>query len=128
MNKIVLAGRLTKDPELKTTNSGTEVCNFTLAVDRRMKQGNEKAVDFIECTAWGKTGVFVHTYFRKGDGITLEGRMESRKWMDSDGKTRVSWSVTCDNVEFPLGNGKGRSEPAEPAFSDLPEEDEDLPF
>lgn len=54
----------------------------------------------------GKTGVFVNTYFHKGDGITVEGRMESRKWVDNDGKNRVAWGVTCDNVEFSLGRSK----------------------
>lgn len=105
MNKIIIAGRMTKEPELKTTNSGTEVCNFTVAVDRRIKKGEEKVADFIECTAWGKTGVFVSTYFHKGDGITVDGRMESRKWQDKDGNNRVSWVVNCDNVEFALGKG-----------------------
>lgn len=107
MNKIIIAGRMTKEPEPKTTNSGTEVCNFTVAVDRRIKKGEEKVADFIECTAWGKTGVFVSTYFHKGDGITVDGRMESRKWQDKDGNNRVSWGVNCDNVEFALGKGNG---------------------
>lgn len=103
MNKVILCGRMVRDPELKTTNSGMEVCNFTVAVDRRAKKGEEKIADFVDCTAWGKSGVFVSTYFHKGDGITVDGRLESRKWMDNDGKNRVSWCVTCDNVEFPLG-------------------------
>lgn len=106
MNKICIAGRIVKDPELRTTNSGTEVCGFTVAVDRRMRSGEEKITDFIDCTAWGKTGVFVSTYFHKGDGINLDGRMESRKWADKDGNNRVSWGVTCDNVEFPHGNSR----------------------
>lgn len=114
MNKIIITGRLTKDPELNSTNSGMEVCNFTVAVDRRVKQGAEKMADFIECTAWGKSGVFVSTYFHKGDGINVEGRMESRKWTDKDGHNRVSWGVTCENVEFPHGKSKGsQSEPYE---------------
>ena len=75
MNKIVICGRLTKDPELRTTNNGTEVCGFTVAVDRRIKKNSEKETDFIDCTAWEKTGVFVNTYFHKGDGITVEGRI-----------------------------------------------------
>ena len=106
MNKICIAGRIVKDPELRTTNSGTEVCGFTVAVDRRIKSGDEKITDFIDCTAWGKTGVFVSTYFHKGDGINLDGRMESRKWADKDGNNRVSWGVTCDNVEFPHGKAR----------------------
>lgn len=105
MNKIVICGRLTRQPELKTINTGTEVCNFTVAVDRRIKKGEEKIADFIDCTAWGKTGAFVSSYFGKGDGITIDGRLESRKWVDTDGKNRVSWGVTADNIEFALGKG-----------------------
>jgi single-strand DNA-binding protein len=110
LNKIVITGRLTRDPELKTAKTGTELCNFTVAVDRRMKdRGGEKQADFFDCTAWGKTGVFVHTYFRRGDGITLEGRMESEKWTDRDGNKRVSWKLQCDAVEFPVGGKKADS-------------------
>lgn len=130
MNKIVLAGRMVKDPELRTINTGMEVCNFTIAVDRRVKKGAEKQADFIDCTAWDKSGVFVSTYFHKGDGITLEGRLESRKWADNDGKNRVSWGVTVDNVEFPLGKGKGGENAVEPTFSDITPDTsgDDLPF
>lgn len=107
MNKVILMGRLVRDPELKTGQSGTEFCSFTVAVDRRAKKGEEKASDFIDCTAFGKTGVFVSTYFHKGDGIALEGRMESRKWQDKDGNNRVSWSVPVDNVYFPPARSAG---------------------
>ena len=111
MNKIILAGRLARDPELKTTNTGTEVCNFAIAVDRRFTaKGEEKQADFINCTAWQKTGVFINSYFKKGDGITVDGRLESRKYVDKDGNNRIAWDVICDNVEFPLGKGKGASD------------------
>lgn len=115
MNRIIIAGRLSKEPELKTTNSGTEVCNFTVAVDRRVKRGEEKKTDFIDCTAWGKSGAFVSTYFKKGDGITVDGRLESRKWQDNSGNNRVSWGVTCDNIEFPFGKSGGASSSFDPA-------------
>lgn len=134
MNKIVIAGRLVRDPELRATNNGTEVCNFTVAVDRRVKKGEEKLADFVECTAWGKSGVFVSTYFKKGEGITLDGRLESRKYVDKDGNNRVAWGVTCDNVEFALGKGSGggggsNGTPyAGQSYTELLESDEDLPF
>ena len=139
MNKIVICGRLTKDPELRTTNNGTEVCGFTVAVDRRIKKNSEKETDFIDCTAWEKTGVFVNTYFHKGDGITVEGRMESRKWVDNDGKNRVAWGVTCDNVEFSLVRSKpqetgtaaenSEAQKSSKNFVDIePLSDEDMPF
>ena len=137
MNKIVICGRIVKNPELRATNSGTEVCNFTVAVDRRAKKGEESITDFIDCTAWARTGVFVNTYFHKGDGITVEGRMESTKWVNKDGENRTSWGVTCDNVEFALGKGKiAQAEPATGPLSELNNQtpvdvnldDGDLPF
>lgn len=107
MNKIIITGRLVREPELKTANSGTELCNFTVASDRRRKDPNgEKQADFFDCTAWGKTGVFVNTYFHKGDGITVEGRMESERWTDRDSNKRISWRIQCDTVEFPVAGKK----------------------
>jgi single-strand DNA-binding protein len=134
MNKIILAGRLTRDPELRTTDSGTEVCNFSIAVDRRFKDKNgEKQADFISCTAWQKTGVFVNTYFHKGDGITIDGRLESRKYIDKDGNNRTAWDVICDNVEFPLskpsGGGANQGESLDRGFTEVDDiDDSDLPF
>lgn len=130
MNKIVLAGRMVRDPELRTTNTGTEVCSFTIAVDRRFKdQTGERQADFINCTAWQKTGVFVDKYFKKGDGITLEGRLESRKYVDKDGQNRTAWDVICDNVEFALGKAGGGNvaQPVSNEWTEV-EDDGDLPF
>lgn len=132
MNKIFITGRITRDPELKTTNSGTEVCNFDVAVDRRRKDADgNKVTDFFPCSAWGKSGVFVNTYFHKGDGINIEGRMEARKYVDKDGNNRTAWGLQCDNVEFPHGKGKnGGSETSTgSAFEELPDDDGgSLPF
>jgi single-strand DNA-binding protein len=135
MNKIIITGRLVRDPELRTCNNGTEVCNFALAVDRRVKKDQEKKTDFIDCTAWGKTAVFVNTYLHKGDGANVEGRMEGQFWMDHDGKKRVSWSVTVDNIEFPHGrSGSGNNQaapaPAPQGFAEVDpvEDDGELPF
>lgn len=131
INKIILCGRLTRDAELKTANSGTELSNFSIAVDRRFKgQDGTKQTDFFNCTAFGKTGVFISTYFKKGDGITIEGRMESRKYTDRDGNNRIAWEVICDGVEFPLskpsGGRSGNESTETDGFTDVPEED--LPF
>lgn len=135
MNKVIIAGRLTKDPELRSTGSGVEVCNFTVAVDRRADKDGNKKCDFIDCTAWRKTGVFVDKYFNKGDGITVIGRMESEKYQDKDGNNRVSWKVSVDEVEFPFAKkgGSDYSAPAEPAgdeqFAPVADgADSDLPF
>ena len=79
-NVVVLLGRLTRDPELKTTTTGTEVCNFAVACDRgRAKQGEEKQTDFIECQAWKQTGVFINAYFHKGDMISIGQRLKVGK-------------------------------------------------
>jgi len=126
MNKIILAGRLTRDIELRVTNTGTEVANFSIAVDRRIKKGEEKVADFINCTAWGKTGVFVNQYFHRGDGITLDGRLEMRKYADKDGVNRTVYDVICENVEFPLGKGKAADSTQD--FTELPPSEDDLPF
>lgn len=128
MNKVILVGRLTRDPELRVTNSGTEVTNFTVAVDRFAKKGEDKQCDFIDCVAWRQSGVFVSTYFHKGDGIVVDGRMESRKWQDKDGNNRTSWEVQCDNVSFPPS--KKSDGAAQTNFSEIApvEDDGDLPF
>ena len=134
MNTVILSGRLTKDTDLKTCNSGTEVCNFTVAVDRRVKKGEDKQADFIDCTAWGKSATFINNYFHKGDGISITGRIESRKYTDKDGHNRVAWGVTVEETEFPLGkNGTGNTvsqatDNSAPNFETLPEDDGDLPF
>jgi len=131
MNAIHIKGRLARDPELKVCNSGREVCNFCVAVDRFAKNGEEKQCDFIDCTAWGKTGVLVSQYFVKGKEILLSGSMESRKWQDKDGNSRVSWSVNCHNVEFCGGKSDGGNhvEGAVPVseIKEIPN-DEELPF
>lgn len=132
MNIVSISGRLTRDPELRTTNNGTEVCNFCIAVDRPYKRGEEKITDFFDCTAWRKTGVFVNQYFRKGDGINIAGRLVSEKWVDNDGDNRKTVIVTCESVEFPLGKSRNRdsSEPNSPTFTDIPdsEADDSIPF
>lgn len=110
MNNIVICGRITKDLELKTAKSGMEMMTFSVAVDRRKKDADgNKASDFFEVVAFGKTAAFVNAYFHKGDGITVQGRMESDKWEDKDGNKRISWRIMADNIEFALGKGRGES-------------------
>ena len=109
MNKWIGTGRITKDIELQTGKSGSEYAKFTVAVNRRKdKNGNQKA-DFIDCTAFGKTAAFVAKYFKKGDGIVVEGHFESDTYDAKDGTKRTKWGVTVDNIEFPQG-GKGKAE------------------
>ena len=102
LNHIVIMGRLTRDPELRTTQSGVSVTSFTVAVDRDFggRDGGEKQTDFIDCVAWRQTGEFVSKYFHKGSMIVVSGRLQSRKWQDRDGNNRTSWEVSADNVYF----------------------------
>ena len=102
-------GRITKDIELQTTKTGTEYAKFTVAVNRKKDKNGEQKADFVDCTAWGKTAAFVQKYFKKGDGIVVEGRFESDTYDAKDGTKRTKWGVSVDNIEFPQG-GKGKSE------------------
>ena len=109
MNKWIGMGRITKDIELQTGKTGSEYCKFTVAIDRKKDKNGDKKTDFIDCTAFGKTAAFVQKYFKKGDGIVVEGRFESDTYDAKDGTKRTKWGVSVDNIEFPQG-GKGKSE------------------
>ena len=102
LNKIIIMGRLTRDPELRRTQSGTAVAGFALAVDRdfKDKQTGEKATDFIDIVAWRSTAEFVSRYFTKGRMAVVEGRLQMRDWTDKDGNKRVAAEVVADNVYF----------------------------
>jgi len=101
LNKIILMGRLTRDPELRRTQSGTAVTSFSLAVDRDFKsQSGEKETDFIDIVAWRNTAEFVSKYFTKGRMAVVEGRLQIRDWTDRDGGKRRSAEVIADNVYF----------------------------
>ena len=101
LNKIFLMGRLTRDPDLRKTKSGTAVTSFSLAVDRDYKgQSGERETDFIDCTAWRNTAEFVSSYFTKGRMAVVEGRLQVKDWKDQDGNSRRSWTVVADNVYF----------------------------
>ena len=101
LNRIILMGRLTRDPELRRTGSGTAVTSFSLAVDRDFKsQSGEKETDFIDIVAWRSTAEFVSKYFTKGRMAVVEGRLQIRDWTDKDGGKRRSAEVVADNVYF----------------------------
>ena len=150
LNRIVLMGRLVRDPELRRTQSGISVTSFTLAVDRDFKgQSGERETDFIDIVAWRQTAEFVCNYFSKGRMAVVEGRLQIRDWKDRDGNNRRSAEVYADNVYFgdskrdsaPSGSydaGRAYSAPAggysspsvsEPSgFAELDEQDGELPF
>ena len=152
LNHIVLMGRLTRDPELRYTQSQIPVASFTLAVDRDFggRDGGEKQTDFIDIVAWRSTAEFVSKYFTKGRMAVVEGRLQIRDWKDKEGNNRRSAEVVADNVYFgdsrpggAGGNNGGYSQaPAYGApaggysapvggpsdFAEIDEEDGDLPF
>lgn len=123
MNKAILMGRLTKDPELRTTQTGLSVCSFTVAVDRR---GKEKATDFISCVAWRQTAEFISKYFTKGRMIAIVGSIQSRNYTDKNGNNRTAVEVLVDEVSFAGDKPATKTEP------NIDDEDldgeEDLPF
>lgn len=117
MNKVLLIGRLTKDPELKYTPSGTGVANFTIAVDRRFQKNGEREADFINCVAWGKTAEFVANYFQKGKQMALEGRLQVRSYDGDDGQKRWVTEVVVEQVEFVGSKNDGKSNGGNGNFS-----------
>ena len=101
MNKVILIGRLTKDPEVKNTSSQVPFCNFTIAVDRRFKDANgQRQADFINCVAWRQTATFINQYFHKGSKIGIVGSIQSRSYDDQNGQRRYVTEVLVDDAEF----------------------------
>ena len=135
LNRIIVMGRMTRDPELRRTNSGTAVASFTVAVDRDFKsQSGEKETDFIDVVAWRNTAEFASKYFSKGRMAVVEGRLQIRDWTDKDGNKRRSAEIVADSVYFGDSKRDGgdtvQSEPqSEPqsGFSEV-KDDGDLPF
>ena len=136
LNRIIIMGRLTADPELRRTQSGTAVASFTLAVDRDFKnQNGEKETDFISCVAWKNTAEYVSNYFSKGRMAIVEGRLQMRDWTDKEGNKRRSFDVIASSVYF--GDSKRDQGPTytppSPAelserFQELTDDDGELPF
>lgn len=149
LNKIILMGRLTRDPELRRTQSGTPVTSFSIAVDRDFKsQNGEKETDFIDIVTWRNTAEFVSKYFTKGRMAVVEGRLQIRDWTDNNGQKRRTAEVVADNVYF--GDSKQESNqsnyaanptagykpagapvnvyPSQQEFAEIGEEDGELPF
>lgn len=147
LNHITIMGRLTRDPELRYTQSQIPVASFSLAVDRDFgsRDGGEKQTDFIDCVAWRQTAEFVSKYFTKGRMAVVSGRLQSRKWETKEGDKRTSWEVVADNIYFGdsrrdsdsgersgMSRGydsqKSASSYAPSAFSELSDDDGELPF
>lgn len=136
INSVVIMGRLTADPELKTTNSGLSVTRFTVAVDRQYQKDKEKKADFINVVAWRQTAEFVSRYFSKGSMIAVQGSIQTDKYKDKSGNSRTSFQVVADNVSF-CGS---KQESGGGSYTDInvkrqdkmddfdPGSDDDLPF
>lgn len=135
LNHIVLQGRISRDLELKTTNSGMSVMSFPVAVDRDyLKEGQDKT-DFINCVAFDKKAEFINRNFSKGSLIVVSGRLQSRKWEDKNGNKRTDWDVIAENVYFGGSKKENITAKAEPSpdisaadFIDLEDDGTPLPF
>lgn len=149
LNHITIMGRLTRDPELRTTQAGVSVVSFTVACDRDFggRDGGERQTDFIDCVAWRQTADFVSKYFTKGRMAVVSGRLQSRKWETREGEKRTSWEVVADNVYFgdsrrdsdsgsthssgsysSYDSGKSSAPAASNTFVELDDGDGELPF
>lgn len=145
INSVVLMGRLTADPELRTTTTGRSVCSFTIAIDSYQRAGEERQADFINCVAWERQADFISRYFHKGSMIAVTGRIQTRRYEDKTGAKRTAFEVVIREASFTgskaeTGTGSfNQSAPAAPAqapayqsaaVNDFEEitDDEDLPF
>ena len=142
INSVVLMGRLTYEPELRTTSSGISVLRFQMAVDRNYQsQGQDRQADFIDCIAWRQTAEFISRYFHKGSMIAVEGSIQTGNYNDRDGNKRKSVEVVANQVSF--CGSKAESQATNPAFSqpapsyasadnsdfeEIVDDDDDLPF
>lgn len=100
MNKVILMGRLTRDPEMRQTTGGISVCSFSIAVNRRFAKDGQQNADFINCTAWRQQAEFICKYFTKGSMICVVGNLQSRSWENQEGKKQYATDVVVDEVYF----------------------------
>jgi len=130
MNKAILIGNLTKDPELSTTTSGISVTKFTIAISRKFKNAEgEYETDFINCVCWRKTAEFVHQYFKKGQKMAVVGTIQTRTYDAQDGSKRYVTEVVAEEVEFVEKRGTGETGGTQKEVDKLePIEDDTLPF
>lgn len=130
LNKTIILGRFTRDPELKSTQSGTSVVSFSIACDRDfVGQNGERETDFINCVAWKGTAEFICKYFRKGSLAAIEGRIETRSWDTPDGKKGYATEVNVNNIYFAESKKEASEVNPDSYTPDVPMgAEEDLPF
>lgn len=136
-NKVILGGRLTADPELKTIPTGKSVCSFTVAVNRRANKDGEVVADFFNCTAWDSRAEFICKYFRKASCISIVGSLQNRSWTANDGTKRYATDILVDEASFVDGKNESPAvqdeAPAAPVYNNAPkfepvDDSEELPF
>lgn len=141
-SKAIIVGNVTRDPELRSTPSGAQVCSFSVAVNRNYKDNsgnNQESVSFIDCSAWGRPAEIIAQYAKKGSGILVSGRIEQRSWEDKDGQRRSRVEIVVEDFNFVGGNageggsfsgnssrGNSSAAPADEAVDDIPDGDIDL--
>lgn len=148
MNKVILMGRLTRDPELQQTPQGTPLCRFSIAVNRRFAREGQQQADFINCVAWRQQAEFISKWFNKGSMISVVGSIQTRSWDSQDGKKQYATEVIVDEAYFTGSKGEGTAannsqgayqqpqQPTEPEFDDFDSmgfaamgtSEDDLPF
>ena len=139
MNKVILAGRFTRDPEVRYTNDGTSIARFSIAVNRRfVKEGSDQKADFLNCVAFGKSAEFIEKYFRKGMKADLSGRIQTGSYTNKDGVKVYTTDIVVEEIEFGEGKGSSQAQTASPTpnpeadpdgFMSIPDGiDEEMPF
>lgn len=130
MNHVVLMGRLTKDPEIRYTNSGKTVGSFSIAVNRRFKPDGQPEADFFNCVTFGKQAEFVEKYLHKGTKVLLGGEVQNNNYKDKDGVTHYSVSIVVDEIEFAESKSQNNNSASNNTdFMSVPEGvEEQLPF
>ncbi len=140
LNKVILVGRMTADPELKQTQSGKSVTSFTVAVNRRFQKDTEQTADFINCVAWKQNAEFLVNHFRKGSSICVVGSIQTRSFTTQNGEKRYATEVIADEVRFVDSKSDNTSTTPAPtayvpesytngaSFEEVTSGDEDIPF
>lgn len=139
MNKVILTGRFTRDPEVRYANDGTSIARFSIAVNRRfVKEGSDQKADFLNCVAFGKSAEFIEKYFRKGMKADLSGRIQTGSYTNKDGVKVYTTDIVVEEIEFGESNGSSQAQTASPTpnpeadldgFMSIPDGiDEEMPF
>lgn len=120
LNRITMTGRLVRDPELRTTPTGASVCTVTIACERDFaKAGEQREADFMDVVCWNGRAEFVSRYFGKGQMLTVDGRLQSRKWTDKSNQNRVTWEIIAESIYF--GESRRQDDNSAPAASGVPD-------